>query len=394
MRAFAWSSLGAIPVVLLSACTAEQQPTSGAPPAIVETVTVRPETIPNIIELPGRIEAVRTAEVRARTDGIIERRLYEEGGHVVAGAPLFRIDPRDYQAQVEAAQATLERAEAARANAEAVLRRYQPLVEERAISGQEFDSARSSLRQAEAQVAEARAALARAELLLSYTTVRAPITGRVGQAEVTEGALVSAGEATLLTRIDQVSPVYAVFTVSSAQMLDTVQLAQSGGLNVSSMDDIKVRLILENGTAYAPVGRLDFTSATVSPETGTQVVRARFDNPEGLLRPGEFVRGKIEAGTIAGGIAVPARAVQMQGAQANVSVLSQDGTVVSRPVTLGELTGGRWIIHSGLRAGEQVIVEGWQKVRPGQKAQTRAAAGQKAPSQPAASPDRAAAAGR
>lgn len=357
----------------LSACS-EQPEQAAAPLAIVEIVTVKPEPVPNLVELPGRIEAVRSAEVRPRADGIVERRLFDEGSYVQAGAPLFIIDPRDYRAQVQSARAVLERARAARTNAQALVRRYEPLVDRRAVSGQEFDLAQSDLRQAEAQVSEARAALDRAELLLSYTTVRAPIAGRVGRAQFTEGALVSASQADPLTRIDQVAPIYAVFTVSSAQVLDAVQQAGRGDLSFAAGRALTVQLELENGTIYGPAGRLDFTEATVAPETGTQLARAQFANPDGLLKPGQFVRGRLSAGTIANGITVPARAVQIQGEQASISVLGNDGTVVSRQVTLGELLEGRWIIRSGLKAGDRVIVEGWQRVRPGQKAQVKGAA--------------------
>ncbi|MDQ0839985.1 efflux RND transporter periplasmic adaptor subunit [Sphingomonas faeni] len=361
-------------VAVLPGCSEPKQP-AAPPPAFVEVVTVAAEAVPNIVELPGRIEAVRTAEVRPRTDGIIQRRLFEEGTFVREGTPLFLIDPRDYRAQVQSARAVLERAAAARTNAAAVVRRYEPLVSRRAVSGQEFDAARSELRQAEAQVSEARAGLSRAELLLSYTTVRAPISGRVGRAEVTEGALVSATQTNALTRIDQTTPVYAVFTVSSAEILNAGERARSGEVKVAGLNSVTVKLTLENGTTYGPAGRLDFTGATVAPETGTQLVRAQFPNPEGTLKPGEFVRGRLEAGTIANGIAIPSRSVQFRGEQASVSVLQQDGSVVSRPVTLGEMIGKRWIVRSGLRAGERVITEGWNRVRAGGKAQVKPAGG-------------------
>lgn len=357
---------------LLAGCGSSTE-APAPPPAPVEVMTVKSEVVPNIVELPGRIAAVRTAEVRARTDGIIQRRLYEEGSDVAAGTALFQIDQRDNRAQVQSAQAALQRAVAAKENAASIVARYRPLMSERAVSAQENDAARSDLRQAEAQVAEARAALARSQLLLSYTTVRAPISGRVGNAQVTEGALVTAGEGTLLTRIDQVSPVYAVFAASNASLLDTAQQVRSGTLNLPSLSRVEVRLVLENGSTYGPVGHLDFASSVVDPETGSQTVRAQFANPQRMLVPGQFVRGRIEAGTLDNGIAVPARAVQIKGEEANVSVLGKDGTVTNRAVTLGALVGKRWIIKSGLKPGERVIVEGWQKVRPGQKAQAKPA---------------------
>lgn len=366
----------AVPVLLSLAplaygCGKKSEQPKAPPPPIVEAVVLKTERVPNIVELPGRIQAVRTAEVRARTDGIIQRRLYEEGTDVGAGAALFQIDPRDYQAQVQSAQATLLRAQATRGNAASIVRRYTPLVTERAVSGQEYDKARADLTEAEGQVAEARAALARARLQLSFTTIRAPIAGRVGRAEVTEGALVSGSQATLMTRVDQMAPVYAVFTASSAAILNGTRQIRAGDLSVGSQASVTAKLVLENGQDYGPVGRLDFTAASVDPETGSQLVRARFANPQNLLKPGQFVRGRIEAGTIPNGLMLPARAVQLKGEQASVSILGKDGTVVNRPVTLGEMVGSRWIVRSGVKPGERVIVEGWAKVRPGQKAQLK-----------------------
>lgn len=295
------------------------------------------------------------------------RRLYEEGAAVTAGTPLFTINPRDYEAQVQSAQASLQRAIAAKENASSIVIRYGPLIDERAVSAQEYDAAQSDLRQANAQVAEARAALERARLQLSYTTIRAPISGRVGAADVTEGALVTGAGGTLMTRVDQVSPVYAVFSASSAGVLDTLASIRSGELKVPALNAVEVKLVLENGEVYGPVGHLDFASPVVSPETGSQTIRAKFTNPDGLLAPGQFVRGRIELGERKGGIVVPARAIAFKGDTAMVSVVSKDGSVTARTVNLGPMLGKQWVVNSGLRAGERIIVDGWQKLRPGQK---------------------------
>lgn len=354
----------------LAAC-GDEPPAAARQAPIVDTITLHGESVPNVVELPGRIEAVRTAEVRARTDGIVVQRVYQEGGDVKAGAPLFRIDARDYRAQVNQSKANLQRALAARDGAASVVKRYTPLAREKAVSGQEFDSARSTLDQAEAQVSEARAALERSQLQLSYTNVTSPIDGRVSRAEVTEGALVSAAQGTLMTRVDQMSPVYAVFSQSSAEILDFVRQLRSGAMRLDSPSKVTVTLILENGEVYGPVGELDFAESSVDLHTGSQIVRAHFPNPQILLKPGQFVRGRISAGAIANGILIPARAVQLHGEQASVFVLARDSTVTSRPVELGALLGDRWIISSGLKAGENLIVDGWQKVRPGQRVRTR-----------------------
>ncbi|WP_278392993.1 efflux RND transporter periplasmic adaptor subunit [Sphingobium yanoikuyae] len=372
----------ALATTVLTGCGGDKpQQASSAP--LVETITLKAQEVPNVLELPGRIQAVRTAEVRARTDGIVQHRLFEEGTIVRAGAPLFQIDARDYRAQVQQAEGTLQRAQALRDNAQAVVKRYEPLISDRAVSGQEYDSARSDLTQAQGQVTEGRAALDRARLQLGFTTVTAPIAGRAGRAEVTEGALVSGGQATLMTRIDQITPVYAVFSQSNAAILDIIQKARSGALKLPSPDSVSVRLIMENGAEYPITGRIDFTGANVDPATGSQTIRARIDNPQQLLTSGQFVRGRMEAGTIPDGIVVPARAVQFKGEQASVSVLGKDDIVVTRPITLGTLLGTNWVVQSGLKAGERVIVEGWQKARPGQKARTAPGQGA-APSAPAA----------
>ena len=367
-------ALSLLAVFSLAACGsgAPEGGTGGAPgsgpPPLVVAITVRAQDVPNIVELPGRIEAVRTAEVRARADGIIEARLYQEGTDVRAGQPLFRIDQRDLIQQVAQARAALARSEAARANAASVIRRYTPLIKERAVSGQEYDQAQATLRSETANVADARAALSRAQLQLGYTVVRAPIAGRVGRAQVTEGALASASQATLLTTIEQPSPIYAVFTQSNAAILD---LRMASG-STAPMAQVEVRLALANGRDYGPVGRLDFTDQVVDPATGSQVIRAVFANGERLLLPGQFVRGRIALGTSPNGILLPARAVQIGERGASVTIVGADGTTTVRPVQLGGQVGNAWLIKSGVKAGERVITEGWQKVtQPGMKVQVK-----------------------
>jgi membrane fusion protein (multidrug efflux system) len=249
--------------------------------------------------------------------------------------------------------------------------RYEPLVSRKAISAQEFDAAVSTLRQAEAQAAQARATVDRARLQLSYTDVITPISGRAGRAHVTEGALVSATSATLMTTVEQLAPIYATFAPSSSDTLDFNARVRTGALKVPQLDDVKVHLILENGTTYGPTGHLDFTDTTVDPTTGGQTIRALFPNPDQVLLPGQFVRGRIDAGVIPSGVRIPQRAVQLSDKQANVTVLDSDGIASNREVELGTLQGNGWVITSGLHPGEKVIVDGWQKVQVGQKVRAR-----------------------
>ncbi|MCP3719256.1 efflux RND transporter periplasmic adaptor subunit [Paraburkholderia sp. CNPSo 3281] len=347
----------------------DRQAQGGAapPPPSVLVETVAAQSIPREIELPGRIEAIRSAEVRARVDGIVERRLFEEGTDVRAGAPLFLIDSRDYEAALQQAQAALNRARAVQGNAASEVARFKPLVARQVVSAQEYEAATAALQQADANVADARAAVTLAQLRLDRCTVRAPIAGRVGRALVTEGALVSAAGATLLTQVNQLSPVNAVFTQSNISLLEVRKQIASGTLAAPPSDRAQVWLTLANGDDYSEPGVLDFTDLVVDPSTGTQVLRARFNNASRILLPGQFVRGRVVIGTIPNGLVVPARAVQFDNNGANLSLVADDGTVVRRNVVLGPQEAGQWVVKDGLEPGERVIVDGWQRVQPGQR---------------------------
>jgi membrane fusion protein (multidrug efflux system) len=349
----------------------------------VNIITARSQPLANIIEVPGRLQAVRIAEVRARVDGVVERRLYAEGTDVRAGQPLFAIDPRPLRAQLSAAQATLARATATAANAEQDVNRYQGLVAQQAMSQQEYDAAIARLRTAQADVAQARAQVEAATLNLGYTTVNAPIAGRAGRAEVTEGALVSAGSATLLTRIEQVDPIFANFSQSSSELLAIREQVAAGSLKVPSLDSVEVRLVLEDGSVYGRRGHLNFLDLRIDEATGTAALRAEFPNPDRQLLPGQFVRVRIDAGERPDGMMVPQRAVTVGAQGASVMVVSDSGVAESRPVTLGELRGDSWAILKGLADGDRVIVDGLQKVRPGQAVRVAADSA----SAPAAAPD-------
>lgn len=352
-------------LALLSACGQQSQP--APPPPEVGIIVVRPQSIENIVEVPGRVQAVRTAQVRARVDGIVERRLYDEGSDVEAGQALFRIDPRELRANLSAVEASLVRAQATAANAEQDVDRYQGLVEDQAISKQEYDAAVARLRTAQADVAQTRAQLESAKLSLSYTTVTAPIAGRAGRAQVTEGALVSASAATLLTTIEQLHPVYVNFSQSSGSLLSARREIAAGTLEVPALGRVAVTLTLEDGSRYPHTGHLNFLDLSIDEATGTAAVRAEFPNEERMLLPGQFVRARIEAGVRPHGLLIPQRAVQLGASSATVLVVEQNGTVGVRPIEVGQQQGAQWTILEGLKEGDRVIVEGLQKVQPGMR---------------------------
>ena len=362
-RRFAAASAAAL-LVLLSAC-GEDAPPAAAPPPEVKVISVVTKPVSNIVEVPGRLQAIRTAEVRARVNGIVERRLYQEGSDVRAGQPLFAIDPRELRAQLSVARATLARAEATAQNARQDVRRFQGLVAQKALSQQEFDAAEARMRTADADVAQSRAQVEVATLNLNYATVTAPISGRAGRAAVTEGALVSASSATLLTQIDQIDPIFANFSQSSSDLLALRNEVASGSLNMPALRRVAVRLVLEDGTPYGPVGRLDFLDQGIDEATGTSALRAQFPNPDHSLLPGQFVRVRIEAGVRPQGMLVPQRAVTVTPQGASVLVAGAKDVIEKRTVTLGDLQGDSWAVTSGLAAGDRVVVDGVQRAQPG-----------------------------
>jgi membrane fusion protein (multidrug efflux system) len=332
------------------------------PPAEVEVITVAPRNVPRTLEAPGRLQAVRTAEVRARVEGILERRAYTEGSEVQAGAVLFRIDARTLAAGVEAAKAALARAQAQKLIAGQNLDRMQALVASNAISKQEFDQAMAAKAQANADVAAAQAALSKAEIDLGYATVTAPISGRIGRALVTEGALVGKGEATPLANIEQYDPIWVNFSQSSAEFLNLREAMRSGK---SKASNAPVKLVLENGREYAQPGKLLFNDLAVDPSTGSVGLRAEFPNKERGLLPGQFVTVRLPVALAENVIVVPQRALQVTPQGQAVLVVGGDGKVMAQPVKTGGLSGADWIIAEGLKGGERVIVNGVQKARPG-----------------------------
>ncbi len=350
---------------LLAGCGDKKPAGPGAgapPPASVGVIAVAPEQVAIITELPGRIEATRIAEVRARIAGIVQQRAFTEGSEVRAGQVLYRIDPAPLQAAYNSAEATLAKSEANLNQANTKLNRYRALVESNAVSKQEFDDLQSSQKLAVADVASARAGLDAARLNLSYATVTAPISGRIGRALVTEGALVGQVDATSLAVIQQLDSVYVSLVQSSVEMQRLRQaMAQSSGNKVKA----KLTLVMEDGQLYNQPGQLLFSDVTVDPSSGTVTVRAQFPNPQHSLLPGTYVRVRIEQGVRPGTITVPQQAVMRTADGAMVMTVDAAGKVVPRPVKTGGAYGTNWIINDGLKAGDTVIVEGLQKAKPG-----------------------------
>jgi len=349
---------------LLAACG--DQPQGGQrPPTEVAIVTVAPERLALSNELPGRLEANRVAQVRARVAGIVLKREFKEGSEVKAGQLLFRIDPASYQAALSSAKALQAKAEANLTQTSLKLDRYKPLVKINAISKLEFDDASAAQKQAAADVASAKAAVTTAGLNLGYASVTAPISGRIGRALVTEGALVGQGEVTQLALIQQVDTVYVNLTQSSAEVTQLRQSLKTGQLKSVDKDEAKVTLVMEDGSIYPHEGKLLFSDITVDESTGAVTLRASFPNPERMLMPGTFVRARLQQAVNEEAIAVPQQAVQRSTDGASVMVVGAEDKVEVRSVKTSASQDDKWIISDGLKAGDRVIVEGLQKIRPG-----------------------------
>jgi membrane fusion protein (multidrug efflux system) len=341
-------------VVFLASCGKGEQGAGAAaggmpPPPEVDVVTVTAGSTTLTQDLPGRLEAWRTAQVRARVEGIIEKRLFAEGSNVKAGSPLFKIDDRTYKTAAAAADADV-------AVAKLTVDRYRPLLEIKAVSQQEFDQAEAKLKQTEA-------VLAKAKLDQENANVLAPISGRIGRALVTEGALVGKAEATQLATIEQIDPIYANVTESNTDLLRLRQAVKAGRVKRSA--ETRVQVVMEDGSIYPHPGKLLFSDLAVDPNTGSILIRAEIPNPEKELLPGMFVRIRFPESIADNAISLPQRAVQM-GAQGQfVMTVDKDGKATPLPVKVGGMSGGNFMIADGLKGGEQVIVNGLQKARPG-----------------------------
>ena len=341
------------------------RPGMNLPPAEVGVVTVAAENAVRAVELPGRVTPVRVAEVRARVTGILLKRLFEEGAEVKADQVLFEIDPAPLQAIHDSARAALARARAILERAQADARRKETLVKINGVSRQSFEEAQAAARQAEADVLAAQAALDKAALDLGYARVTAPISGRIGKALITEGALASAAEATRMAVIRQLDPIYVDFSQSSTEALKLRRAVESGKLQ-SLSNAVHITLLLEDGSAYARPGRLLFEDVSVDEGTGSFTLRGEFPNPDKVLLPGMFVRGRIEVAVELQAITVPQRGVTRDAyGEASVLLVNAQEQVELRPIQTGGVSGDRWIVTRGLQPGDRVIVEGVQKVRPG-----------------------------
>ena len=339
---------------------------SAPPPPAVGVITVKPQTVPLLAELPGRLEASRVAQVRARVAGVVQKRAFTEGSDVKAGQLLFQIDPSTYQAAFDSARATQAKAEANLSQASALLDRYKPLQEAKAISPQEFLNAQVAQRQAQADVAAAKAAVQTAQINLGYASVTSPISGRIGRALVTEGALVGQGEATQLALVQQINPLYVNFTQSATEALQLRRALEAGKLGKAGTQGAVVKVVLDDGSEYPLSGRLLFSDLSVDSTSGQVSLRAELPNPQGALLPGLYVRVRLEQAQVDGGIVLPQQAVTRSTQGDTVMVVDAQGQVAPRPVKLGGALGTNWVVLSGLKAGEQVMVDGFQKLRPKQ----------------------------
>ena len=360
-------------VLALAACSKADAPAGpggaggggGARPAPeVGVVVAAPTDVGLVTELPGRLEASRVAQVRARASGILLKREFREGSDVKAGQLLFRIDPAPLVAAAQNAQATLARAEANAVQARALAERYKPLVEANAVSKQEYATAVASQKTAEADVAAGRAAVQTAKTNLGYADVTSPIAGRIGRALVTEGALVGQGDATELAVVQQINPMYVNFTQSASEVLKLRRALAAGQYKRASGEEAaSVNVVLEDGTDYALPGKLLFSDLTVDQATGQVTLRAEVPNPKGELLPGLYVRVRLEQAQATNAITIPQQAVTRTQQGDTVSVVSADGKISQRTVKISAAKDNQWVVLDGLKAGEQVMVDGFQKLQ-------------------------------
>ena len=354
-------------LLLVSACSKKEAPEAAKAPAEIGVIVAKATPTSVASELPGRLEPYREAEVRARVAGIVTRRLYEEGQEVARGAPLFQIDPAPLQAAYDSEAAALARAQANLSAAADKLRRYADLVSDRAISERDHAESVAEERQARAEVALAKANLQSARLRLEYARVTSPIDGRARRALVTEGALVGEGQATPLTVVQQLDPIYVNFSQPAAEVMQLQKQIRAGALEGVAPDKMRVRLLLPDGSEYSQGGTLSFADLAVDPGTDNVTMRALFDNPDRVLLPGMYVRVRLEQAVNRDTYLVPRDALLRNADGAHLLVAGDDGELRSVAVAAHRLLGPNWVITEGLEGGERVVVENAAHLAPGQK---------------------------
>ncbi len=363
--AFRWSIPTLIASVLLAACGKSEPPPAAAPPPMeVSVVTLQPQTVTLTRELPGRTSPHLVAEVRPQVSGIVKARLFTEGSRVKAGQPLYQLDDAIPRADQETARAALVRAEAALNSARPKAARWAELATTGNVSKQDNENVIASLRQAEADVVAARAVLDRGNVILAHARITSPITGRIGKSSVTQGALVTANQVDALATVQQLDPIYVDVTRSSAELLELRRQFAAGRLEQAR--NLPVTIVLEDGSRYQHEGRLTFTDVTVDPGTGSFLLRVVVPNPDDLLLPGMYVRAVVSSGVRQDALLVPQQGIARDPkGNTTAMVVGEDGKVAVRPVRVAQTLGDKWLVDEGLRAGDKVIVEGLQKIRPG-----------------------------
>ncbi|HEZ5948688.1 TPA: multidrug efflux RND transporter periplasmic adaptor subunit MtrC [Neisseria meningitidis] len=362
-KAMRAAALAASVALALSSCGKGGDAAQGGQPAgreapapVVGVVTVHPQTVALTVELPGRLESLRTADVRAQVGGIIQKRLFQEGSYVHAGQPLYQVDSSTYEANLESARAQLATAQATLAKADADLARYKPLVSADAISKQEYDAAVTAKRSAEAGVKAAQAAIKSAGINLNRSRITAPISGFIGQSKVSEGTLLNAGDTTVLATIRQTNPMYVNVTQSASEVMKLRQQVAEGKL-LAADGAIAVGIKFDDGTVYPEKGRLLFADPTVNESTGQITLRAAVPNDQNILMPGLYVRVLMDQVAVDNAFVVPQQAVT-RGAKDTVMIVNAQGGMEPREVTVAQQQGTNWIVTSGLKDGDKVVVEG------------------------------------
>ncbi|RUO65458.1 membrane fusion protein, multidrug efflux system [Pseudidiomarina planktonica] len=353
--------------LLLAACSDEAPADSGnqQEPMTVGVVTIEPQSVTLTTSLPGRAAAYKVAEVRPQVSGIIEQQLFEGGAMVEAGQQLYQIEDSTYAAELNSAEAALARAQANLSATEKRFQRFENLIEESAVSQQDFDEVEATYLQAQAELKVAQADVARAELNIQYTQVRAPISGRIGRSLLTEGALVSNGQAQALTTIHQLDPIYIDIVQSSDEYLQLQQDIRSGRIETAPDNRAEVAVLVGNNESFRVTGELLFNEVSVDPQTSAITLRARVDNPDHRIMPGMYVNTEVTSGTLKQALLAPQSGVTRDPrGRAMVMLVNSDGKVEQRFVEVASTLGSDWIVTDGLEAGDQVIVEGLQKISP------------------------------